>query len=128
MANTIKTSSGGLQFNSEHALQAYCVEWFWNTYPRYRKMLHANNNNSVNNVAGNKARSLGVCEGVCDLEFVSWSGRVIFIEMKLPSKKLSPPQEDFADKLMEREHLFFVVKTFEQFKQIIEDEIKVWSV
>lgn len=103
---------------TEEQMQAECILWFWNTYPEQRRMLYANNNNSHNRIAGNKARSVGVTAGVSDLTFIA-SGMVFFIEMKLPKGTQSNEQIDFEAKVLDRGHPYVIIRSVENFKSFI---------
>ena len=113
MESTIKR-----KFATEQQLQAACIQWFWNTYPSERRMLHCNNNNSADRISGNKAKAVGVVAGVSDLELVV-KNAVMFIELKLPGKKQSEEQIDFELKVTERGHNYFIVEYLEDFIELI---------
>lgn len=104
---------------TEEQLQVACFQWFWNEYPGWRKMLHHNNNNSHNRVAGNINRNRGVVAGVADMELVCYGGRVVFIEFKLQGKTQSADQIDFMNKISERGHVYIIVRTLQEFKTLV---------
>lgn len=104
--------------NEEEKLQNECFIWFHNTFPSERRMLHHNNNNSVNRIAGNKAKAMGVVAGVSDFELIV-TGHVIFIEMKTLTGTLSDEQKDFMQKVIDRGHIYVVIRTIEQFKNLV---------
>lgn len=104
---------------SEHQLQAKCFMWFHNTFHSERGMLHHNNNNSVNRIAGDKMKALGVVPGVADFELILPNGRVAFIEMKTPFGSLSDEQKRFCAMVVQRGHVYLVVRTFEKFQETI---------
>lgn len=103
---------------TEAQLQSRCFLWHWNTYPKERYMLHHNNNNSHNRNKGATMKALGVVSGVSDFELII-NNMVVFIEMKTPEGQLSPEQKVFRDKVVERGHIYTVVRTFEQFANLI---------
>lgn len=103
---------------NEEQMQSQCFLWHWNTYPGDRGMLHHNNNNSVNKIAGNRVKALGVVKGVSDFELVI-RDRVIFIEMKTPVGSLSDEQKDFRDKVIARGHVYLVCRGLDEFKNLI---------
>jgi len=106
---------------TEEQLQSKCTTWFWNTYPEHRRMLFHVDNNSWNNVIGAKKKALGVCAGVSDLVLILSMGRIVFIETKIPGGKQSNEQLEFEKKLYDRNHLYFIYTSFEEFKNLIEN-------
>ena len=82
-------------------------------------MLHHNNNNSHNLVAGNKMKAMGVVAGVSDFELILPRGIVAFIEMKTVTGQLAEEQKRFCAMVTLRGHLYFVVRTFEDFVKLI---------
>lgn len=103
---------------TEEQIQAKCFQWFWNTYPLQRQMLYHNNNNSVNRVAGNKMKAIGVVAGVSDFTYIL-HGCVVFIEMKTDVGQQKTEQKDFMNKVQSREHLYFIIRSFEAFCELI---------
>lgn len=106
-------------FNSEDQLQAYCFQWFWNNYADHRRMLFHVQQKAKNAIEGARFKAIGVVQGPSDLVFIAPKGVTVFIEMKFEDGKQSKEQVDFEIKLRQREHLYFVVKTFAQFKKLI---------
>lgn len=116
---------------TEEQLQAKCVQWFWNNYPQERLMWHHNNNNSLNRIAGAKAKALGVVKGVWDIEWLTPAGVTIWIELKVNRNTLTDEQFEFRRKTLERVplgfHLFLVARDdpsrghngLEEFQKII---------
>lgn len=102
----------------EEQLQAKCFEWFWNTFEHERQMLFHVDNNSWNEIIGQKKRSLGVCSGVSDLVYILPS-TVVFIEMKVPGGTQSDTQKEFMLKLINRQINYYIVNSFEGFKKLI---------
>ncbi len=103
---------------TEEQMQAMCFQWHWNTYPAERGMLHHNNNNSVNRIAGNRVKALGVVKGVSDFELIV-PGQVVFMEMKTDIGTLSESQGSFRNGVIARGHIYVVIRSFEEFKQFI---------
>lgn len=103
---------------SEEKIQSDCCVWFWNSFPGERRMLFHADNNSVNQIVGAKKKALGVVRGVSDLILV-FNDKVIFIELKTSTGTLSEEQKDFSKKVKDRGHCYIVVRSFEQFKSII---------
>lgn len=105
-------------FDSEDVFQAHCFQWFWNTFPQSRYLLHCNNNNSANGITGNQNKAKGVVKGVADLEFYR-NGKLTFIELKLPNKGQFSEQKEFQAKVEAEGFRYEIVKTFEDFKKLM---------
>ncbi len=108
---------------SEDDLQAKCFQWFWNTYPEHRRMLFAvPNGGHRDKITANRLKATGVVPGVSDLILVVLEG-VIFIEMKTETGVQSKEQLDFQLKVESRGHWYYVVRTFNDFKELINSYI-----
>lgn len=117
MANPI---DGSPVFATEHQFQAACVEYYNHNYRfTHPRMLHANNNNSVDRAAGNKNKALGVMSGVSDLELILDHGKTCYIELKLPGKTQSSEQIEFENELLKRGHWYVIFDTLNQFKEFL---------
>lgn len=103
---------------TEEQIQASCFQWHWNTYPTERRMLHHNNNNSVNKIAGNRVKALGVVAGISDFELVTL-GSVVFIEMKTAVGSLSSDQKLFKAKVESYGHIYVVIRSLDDFQNFI---------
>lgn len=71
--------------DSEDRIQAQCYQWFWNTYPRYRRLLfHIPNGGKRTKVEAARFKTIGVVAGVPDLflALASNESHGLFIEMK----------------------------------------------
>lgn len=82
-------------------------------------MLHCNNNNSHNRIAGNRNKAMGVVAGVSDMELICLDGRMIFIEFKIPGGTLSDEQKEFASEVQARGHSYVVIFSLAEFKELI---------
>lgn len=105
---------------TELQMQAQCSQWFWNTFPAERGMLHMNDNNSYNGIEGARKKAIGVVKGVSDFELIL-HGHVIFIEFKLPGEKQKPEQYEFQLKVIERGHIYMIVYSVQEFKDFIQN-------
>ena len=105
---------------SHDQLQAQCYQWFHNTYPEHRGLLHANNNNSRNAVEGNQKKALGVVKGVLDLEYFA-KGKLYFFDIKVGKDTLSPSQKDFITKVEAQGAKCYEIRSLEQFQTIIRE-------
>lgn len=95
------------------------MEWFRNNYclkhhkPRY-DIFSVPNEATWNN---NNFKALGVRKGVSDLVIVM--EKVIFIEMKDPKGSQSDEQIDFEQVVKDLNHNYYVIRSLEEFKQLI---------
>lgn len=110
-------------YTTELQMQACICFWFWNAYPSERRMLHMNNNNSFNSIEGATKKAEGVVDGVSDLEFIDWGGKVWFIELKLPGGVQSKQQEDFQNKVESRGHSYTIFYSFVETKNFLTERI-----
>ena len=103
----------------ESLLQASCVQWFKNNYclkhqkPRY-DIFSVPNEATWNN---NNFKAMGVRKGTSDLVVVM--NKVIFIEMKDQKGSQSDDQIDFEEVVTELGHNYHIIRSLEQFKQLI---------
>lgn len=74
---------------SEDRIQAECVEWFWNTFPEYRRLLfHIPNGGKRTKIEAGRFKAMGVLPGIPDL-FFSYPNKGyhgMYIEMKKPGE------------------------------------------
>lgn len=105
---------------TEQQLQADCFRWFHNEPKLFhlRRLLHCNMNNQTNAIAGNRAKAVGVMPGTSDLELIL-QDTVAFIELKLPGNTQSDEQIDFEKKVKALGHLYFLIYSLEEFKELI---------
>lgn len=109
----------------ESILQASCVEWFKNNYclkhhvPRFDIFSIPNESTYKNN----QFKAMGVRNGVSDLVVVL-SGKVLFIEMKDTKGIQSEVQKDFERVVTNLNHQYYVVRSLDQFKQLIWQNLK----
>jgi len=110
--------------NVEEKIQSECYKWFWNTYIFHRQMLFHVDNNSYNAIIGAKKKALGVCKGVSDMILVL-DKNVLFIEFKAPGETQKPEQKTFEIKVTQRGHLYMVVESVQEFKDLINQIIGI---
>lgn len=102
---------------SEERLQADCFQWFWNTYPQYRRLLWAVPNGGWRNKKeAAKLKATGVVKGVHDLHLF-FEGKFVTFELKVDDNEMTEEQMDFADKISNHGGTWFLIKTFEKFKK-----------
>lgn len=104
---------------SEDRLQQECFIWHWNTYPEERRLLYHNYNNAVNRIKGAQLKGVGVVAGVADLTYIAPGGSVVYIELKLPEGKQSKAQKKFEEAVTKRGARYEIVRSLDQFKEII---------
>lgn len=105
----------------ELKLQAECFQWHWNTFPEERYLLHANNNNSENEVKGAQNRAIGVVAGVSDMEYYRKS-KVIFIELKMADGYQSDKQKEFQQRVEAEGFRYEIIRSLEEFQNLIYHE------
>ena len=67
-----------------------------------------------------KLKTMGLKSGAPDLLVFLPGGRTLGLEVKSPTGAQSPAQIDFALKMAERGHLYFVVRSVDDVKKIVE--------
>lgn len=111
--------------DSESRIQQDCFKWFWNTYclptawtiQGHREIfLHVPNEGKANG----RLVSVGLYPGASDLIF-TWRGSIIFCEVKTPGGVISDDQLSFAAHVMEVGFDYHVVRSEEEFKNLIKE-------
>lgn len=109
----------------EGRIQAECVAWFHNTYPQYRGLYFAvqNENSRADSNASTGAirKAMGVVKGVSDtLMFVprsKWHG--LCVEFKSNIGRQSLAQIEWQQKVEAQGFRYEVVRSLEEFKKLI---------
>ncbi len=101
---------------SEDQLQSTCFQWHWNNYPDERGMLFHVNQKARNAIEGNRMKAMGVVPGVSDMIYLKGP---VFIEMKTEDGKQSPDQKRFQKLTESLGFKYGIVRTFEQFIELI---------
>lgn len=113
--------------SNEGRIQAECFAWFWNTYPRYRRlMFHVPNENDradSNPIQGAMRKSLGVVAGVSDLILLLNRGGhgALLIEMKDEQGAQNTAQKEWQRLVEAHGYLYRVCRNLEEFKKIVVD-------
>lgn len=104
---------------SEARLQAECHQWHWNEdeFKPFRRLLFTVNNNAHNRIKGAINKAVGVVPGVSDMVYLAFG--VHCIELKKPGERQSPEQRDFQAKATAQGHQYHLVRSLEEFKQLI---------
>jgi hypothetical protein len=116
---------------TESKLQESCVTWFRYNYPALKLCLFAVPNSLfIYGVpkqklmsAGAKQKREGLIAGVPDLVLM-YNGTAYGVEMKLPYNKLQDVQEKVHESWKSQGIDVFVIRSFEEFKKLIESIIK----
>ena len=107
----------------ESILQTACVKWFRLQYPDL--IIYAVPNGGSRNVReAQRLKAEGVLAGVADLVVMLPQGKSIYIEMKVKWNKQTDNQKEFQKKAIELGHTYAVCYSFEEFQQIIENQIQ----
>lgn len=110
----------------ESNLQKGCVKWFRLQYPKYKKALFSVPNGGTRNPR--EAASLkeeGIVAGVSDLILAipTKGNHGLFIEMKTPKGRVSKEQKEFLSLMSALGYRVEVVRTFEGFVSIVNDQM-----
>lgn len=112
--------------NEEARLQTMCVRWFDLQYPTKRLQLFSiPNEGKRNEVNGARMKVMGRRKGAPDMVLLASAGRVVFFEFKSEKGKLSPEQKAFHETIRGWGGVVYIVKSFDDFCEIVSSEIKV---
>lgn len=116
-----------MRSKDEEILQKACVTWFDYQYPHLQKLLFAvPNGGSRHKLEAINLKKQGVRAGISDLIFLYPSFRYSFlcIELKTIKGKQSDEQKQFETLIDgQTQGHYVVIRSFEEFKEIIEDHI-----
>ena len=113
---------------NERELQKVIVKQFreWCVVKRKNFMIFENNNNIIARdtkdaiLQMNRRKTLGFVKGRFDLDVIIDKGRALHIELKVGKNKLTPAQNRIYQNYLDNEQLAFVVKSVDEFWQIID--------
>jgi hypothetical protein len=115
---------GSSPHQSEERLQAKCFQWFWNSYPLFRRTMFAVPNGGARNLMeASRMKATGTVAGVSDLVWVH-KGVVYFIEMKTKTGTQSSVQMQFEKAVTEAGAEYVVIRSFEEFQRYVIWKIK----
>ena len=103
---------------SEAQLQSVCFMYHWNTFPEFRGLLHANQNNSMNQIQGSHRKAIGVVAGRPDMEY-NFAGETHFFEFKSRAGRMSKKQVRVGDALINQGFDVHVIRDFDTFVYLI---------
>jgi len=109
--------------NEEHNIQVSMVNWFTYQYPKLRLSLFAvpnGQNKSPRQASYFKAE--GLTSGVSDLVFFH-KKKAYFIEVKTEKGKQSPTQKDFQKHIEKEGAKYYVVRSLDEFIDLIDNII-----
>lgn len=115
----------------EGKIQAECYSFFWNTYPQYRGLYFAvQNENSradSNAITGAIRRSLGVYHGVSDTLMLIPRGPYhgLCIEYKDEKGKQSEHQILWQKLVESQGYKYVICRSLEEFKKIIKEYLEL---
>lgn len=106
--------------NLQHECWVYCKNKYGLKHHKPRiEFVCIPNELSRGNV---KARMMGIRNGASDA-FLIMQDKVVFIEFKTPIGKQRTEQLDFQLSVEEKGHKYYIVRTLEQFKDVLQREI-----
>jgi len=109
--------------HQESTLQTACVRWFRYQYPNL--IIYAVPNGGSRNVReAQRLKAEGVLAGVADLVVLLPQGKSLYIEMKVKGNRQTDNQKEFQKKAVALRHTYAVCYTFEEFQQVIENQIQ----
>lgn len=109
---------------SEDILQAKIYKWYHNNFcTKLNKVPHSifavPNGGLRSKAEAMKFKATGLVSGVSDLIIVQ-PNRVLFVELKLENGRQSKTQIAFEKTVKNLGHQYYVVRSLEEFKKIIE--------
>ena len=115
----------------ESKMQASCVAWMHNTYPEYRGLYFAVQNENAradsNASTGAIRRAVGVTKGVSDTILLiargKWNG--LCVEFKTEVGRQSLAQVEWQSKVEAQGYRYEVVRSLEEFKKLINEYLSL---
>ena len=104
----------------EHYLQVDCIRFFRETYPNY--IIFSTNNEACYR-RKDYWKDSGLLVGVSDCVAILPKA-VIFLELKSDKGRQRPDQKHFEDKLAELGYRYYIIRTLEEFKDAIKENIE----
>ena len=111
----------------EDSLQKSCVQWFSLQYRECAQLLHHSPNGGKRNaIEAAKFKAMGVRAGFPDLGlYIARHGyHGLFIELKTSKGRQTDNQKFFQAMLEEQGYRYEVVRSIEDFKQLIEEYLR----
>ena len=123
IVETGEHKAGRRHASPEGRIQAECFAWFWNGFPKYRKLLfhvpNENDRSDSNIIQGAIRKSLGVVAGVSDLILLLKRGPygALCIEMKDERGRQKPAQREWQLLVESAGYKYIICRSLEQFKE-----------
>lgn len=111
----------------ESKLQRHCVQYFRLAFPKYSGVFFSVPNGGYRNtVEAARLKAEGALAGVADLLLLVSSGKYncLAIEMKTEKGRQSERQKEFQKNLTDLGGLYVVCRSFDDFKQTIDDYLR----
>lgn len=111
----------------ESEMQKRCVSWFRETYPKFSKALFSvPNGGTRHKIEAISLKAEGMTAGVSDLILAIPRKHThgVFIELKTEKGKLSEEQKEFLDLMRSLCYTAVVVRSFEDFKEVVKRQMK----
>jgi hypothetical protein len=107
--------------HEESRIQKMCVKWFRLQFPDY--VIHHSSNHKLSIQQATNDKLLGFTAGYPDLTIIL-NNKVLFIEVKALKGTQSEKQKAIETKLKNLGHDYFIVRSFEEFMEIVKATIK----
>jgi hypothetical protein len=115
----------------ESKLQIECVRWFRYQYPQHT-LFSIPNGGARNKTEAAILKAEGVLAGVADLflmcariePYLNIYYYGLFIELKTAKGKQTEKQKEFQKKAEEHEYKYEVVRSFNEFKEVVDNYLK----
>ena len=138
-----------MKTKSESTIQSECVQFYRNTYclkhhtPRcvifqvpneiamelrgilLQARVPSKTINNVTAIVSQRMKNMGMLSGVSDTVLTLPNGRTLFIEFKTPDGRQQPNQIEFQSAVESTGHKYYVVRSLEQFQDIISHELNL---
>ena len=111
----------------ESEIQQACVKWFRLQYPKHKLNLFAvGNGGARSRTEAAIMNGEGVTAGVADLLLLvpNDTHHGLAIEMKTMTGRQQPSQKEWQQAVEEKGYRYEIVRSFDQFKDLIEEYIK----
>lgn len=112
----------------ESKVQSSCYQWYHNNYclkhhnPRGLMFSIPNELGGSNKIQTMQMKAMGLTSGVSDTIVILPSGRLIFVEFKNSKGVQSANQKEFQKRVESLGYTYLIVRSLEQFKEIIEKD------
>lgn len=104
---------------SEDRIQQECYMYFWNTYPKLRKLLFAVPNGGYRIPSeAKKFQKTGVVAGVSDMIFL-YRGNAWLFELKTDTGRQSKEQKEWQELVENQGFKYFLIRNVDSFKDIL---------